>query len=57
MDLKIVFGAEYETNTFTGYIETLHHHDVPCAVCLARQRSIVQMFPGLLNTMLTRSFD
>lgn len=41
-----IYGAEYETNTFKGSIKTLHDHDIPCAVCLVRQRSIVQMFPG-----------
>lgn len=41
-----VHGAEYETNTFTGYIKTIHDHDVPCAVCLVRQRAVVKMFPG-----------
>lgn len=41
-----VYGAEYETESFKGNIQTLHDHDVPCAVCLVRQRSVVQMFPG-----------
>lgn len=41
-----VYGAEYKTKTFTGYIQTIHDHDVPCAVCLVRQRTVVQMFPG-----------
>lgn len=41
-----VYGAEYETETFKGNIQTLHNHDIPCAVCLVRQRSVVQMFPG-----------
>ena len=41
-----VYGAEYDTNTPSGYMSTLHDHDVPCAVCLVRNRSVVQMFPG-----------
>lgn len=41
-----VYSAEYETYTFKDYIKSLHNHDVPCAVCLVRQRSVVQMFPG-----------
>lgn len=41
-----VYGAEYQTNTFKCSIKTLHDHDIPCTVCLVRQRSIVQMFPG-----------
>eukprot|EP00105_Crassostrea_gigas_P017523 XP_011435336.1 PREDICTED: uncharacterized protein LOC105333829 [Crassostrea gigas] len=41
-----VYGAEYKTKTFTGYIQTIHDHDVPCAVCLVRQRTVVQMFPA-----------
>lgn len=41
-----VFGAEYRTLSLTGNIKRIHNHDVPCAVCLIRQRSVVQMFPG-----------
>lgn len=41
-----VYGAEYETNSFKGYIQTIHDHDVPCVVCLVRQRTVVKMFPG-----------
>nr|XP_034330871.1 short-chain collagen C4-like isoform X2 [Crassostrea gigas] len=41
-----VYGAEYETYTFTGYIKTVNEHDVPCAVCLVRQRGVVKMFPA-----------
>lgn len=39
-------GAEYQTGSFTGNIRTVHDHDVPCAVCLVLQKSVVQMFPG-----------
>lgn len=41
-----VYGAEYETSTFKGNIQTVHNHDIPCAVCLVHQRSVVQMFLG-----------
>nr|XP_011449403.2 uncharacterized protein LOC105343662 isoform X2 [Crassostrea gigas] len=41
-----VFGAEYETNTSPGKLPTLHQHDIPCAVCLLRNRSVVKMFPA-----------
>ena len=50
-----VFGAEYETNTFTGSTASLHDHDVPCAVCLTRGRSVVKMFPGKV-TMMKREY-
>lgn len=49
-------GAEYETGSFKGYIQTLQNHDIPCAVCLVRQKSVVQMFPGMkviYNTLYT----
>lgn len=41
-----VFGAEYESYSFKGFDQTIHEHDVPCAVCLVRQRTVVMMFPG-----------
>lgn len=41
-----VFGAEYETATSPGNLRSLYQHDVPCAVCLLRNRSVVKMFPG-----------
>ena len=44
-----MLGAEYETETISGYMSTLHDHDVPCAVCLVRKRSVVKMFPGKKN--------
>ena len=46
---NIVYGAEYETNGVPGYMSTLHDHDVSCAVCLVRGKSIVKMFPGEKN--------
>lgn len=41
-----IHGAEYETGSFRGYIKSLQNHDVPCAVCLVRQKSVIMMFPG-----------
>ncbi|XP_052702879.1 uncharacterized protein LOC128179484 [Crassostrea angulata] len=41
-----VYGAEYETSTSAGSLQALHDHDVPCAVCLARNKSVVKMFPA-----------
>lgn len=41
-----VFGAEYETDTSTGNLLKLHDHDIPCAVCLRRNRFVIKMFPG-----------
>lgn len=41
-----VFGAEYETGTSPGNLPTLLQHDIPCAVCLLRNRSVVKMFPA-----------
>lgn len=41
-----VHGAEYQTHSSPGYLRTLYQHDVPCAVCLRRNRSVVKMFPG-----------
>lgn len=36
-----VYGAEYKTGSFRGYIKTVDSHDVPCALCLVRHRSVV----------------
>ncbi|XP_061178462.1 uncharacterized protein LOC133187120 [Saccostrea echinata] len=44
-----VYGAEYETSTFTSRYASLNHHDVPCAVCLVQNRSIVKVFPARKN--------
>ncbi|XP_034330867.1 uncharacterized protein [Magallana gigas] len=41
-----VYGAEYETYSFIGFDQTLHEHDVPCAVCIVRQKTVVKMFPA-----------
>ncbi|XP_061180462.1 short-chain collagen C4-like [Saccostrea echinata] len=45
-DRAYVYGAEYQTYTFTGYLSSYHNHDVPCAVCLVRSRSVVKVFPA-----------
>lgn len=40
-----VYGSEYQTftsNSMPGVFE----HDVPCAVCVVRNRSLLKMFPG-----------
>ena len=44
-DKASVYGAEYQTNTLSGYMLTVHDNDFPCAVCLVRNRSVVQMIP------------
>ncbi|XP_011447000.3 uncharacterized protein [Magallana gigas] len=41
-----IYGGEYQTDTVPAYMRTLFQHDVPCAVCLVRKRSVVQMFPA-----------
>lgn len=41
-----IHGAEYETGTYKGYMKTVHYHDVPCAVCMVLQKSLIKMFPG-----------
>lgn len=41
-----IYGAEYQTGDSAGKLIKLHDHDVPCAVCLVRNRSVVKMFPG-----------
>lgn len=51
-DKAYVYGAEYETHTFSGFKKTLAEHDVPCAVCLVRNRSAVNMFPGMYKVNL-----
>ncbi|XP_061178359.1 uncharacterized protein LOC133187000 [Saccostrea echinata] len=38
-----VYGAEYEPNTFTSHFTSLHNHDVPCAVCLVQNKSVVKI--------------
>ncbi|XP_052705274.1 uncharacterized protein LOC128181066 [Crassostrea angulata] len=41
-----IYGAEYQTGDSAGKLINLHDHDVPCAVCLVRNRSVVKMFPA-----------
>lgn len=41
-----LMGAEYQTHTVSSHWRHYHDHDVPCAVCLVRRRSVVMMFPG-----------
>lgn len=43
-----IFGTEYQTTGMFGKWHSLYEHDVPCAVCLVRSRSVVKMFPGTL---------
>ncbi|XP_062609491.1 short-chain collagen C4-like, partial [Saccostrea cucullata] len=44
----LVYGTEYETASFKEniYFNALHDHDVPCAVCLAQNKSVLKMFPA-----------
>ena len=49
-----VYGAEYETNALPGYMSAVHDNDVPCAVCLVRNRSVVQMIPGMCIRWIMR---
>ncbi|XP_062602973.1 short-chain collagen C4-like [Saccostrea cucullata] len=44
-----VFGAEYETDTFISQYASYHEHDVPCALCLVHDRSVVKTFPAREN--------
>ena len=44
-DKAYVYGAEYQTYTYNS-MPGVHDHDVPCAVCVVRNRSLLQMFPG-----------
>ncbi|XP_062576176.1 uncharacterized protein LOC134238063 [Saccostrea cucullata] len=41
-----VYGTEYETNYNPDHLSSFQNHDVPCAVCLVPNRSVVQMFPA-----------
>ncbi|XP_052691287.1 uncharacterized protein LOC128169166 [Crassostrea angulata] len=41
-----VFGAEYETYYTISNLRKVYNHDVPCAVCLLRNKSVVKMFPA-----------
>ncbi|XP_061177852.1 short-chain collagen C4-like [Saccostrea echinata] len=41
-----VYGAEYELDFFPNHFTSLHHQDVPCAICLVQNRSVMKMFPA-----------
>ncbi|XP_056006017.1 uncharacterized protein LOC125657659 [Ostrea edulis] len=41
-----VYGAEYETHDSLTNLRRLHDHDVPCAVCLVHNRSVLKVFPA-----------
>ncbi|XP_056006011.1 uncharacterized protein LOC125657658 isoform X1 [Ostrea edulis] len=41
-----VFGAEYETSDSLSSLRKLHQHDVPCAVCLVHNRSVLKVIPA-----------
>ncbi|XP_048744347.2 short-chain collagen C4-like [Ostrea edulis] len=41
-----VYGAEYQTSSSLSNLRSLHDHDVPCAVCLIHNRSVLRVFPA-----------
>ncbi|XP_056006008.1 short-chain collagen C4-like [Ostrea edulis] len=41
-----VYGAEYQTENSLTNLRRLHDHDVPCAVCLVHNRSVLRVFPA-----------
>ncbi|XP_078331169.1 uncharacterized protein LOC111103549 [Crassostrea virginica] len=43
-----VFGAEYQTYSY-NVPPGVHDHDVPCAVCLVRNKSVTKMFAARKN--------
>ena len=45
-DRSRMFGAEYQTFSFGIYPNSLHDHDVPCAVCHVTKRASQMMVPG-----------
>ena len=47
-DKAYVYGAEYQTFSY-NVPPGVHDHDVPCAVCLVRKRSVTKMFAGNTN--------
>ena len=50
-----MFSAEYETFEFSDLMTTIAQNDIPCAVCLVTNRSVVKMFPGRCD-MYNKSF-
>lgn len=51
-----ILGAEYQTYDSLGNLRKLNDHDVPCAVCLRRNRSVVRMFPGASDLNLLNNY-
>ena len=43
-----MFGVEYVSNTLLDYWSTIYQHDLPCAVCLVRNSSVVKTNSGRL---------
>nr|XP_022292474.1 short-chain collagen C4-like [Crassostrea virginica] len=41
-----VYGAEYEITMGNDHLSSVDEHDIPCAVCLIRNRSVAKMFAG-----------
>ena len=41
-----IYGAEYQTHSDGIYPNSLHDHDVPCAVCHVTTRASQMMIPG-----------
>ena len=41
---SFLYGVEYETQE--SPLQSFHNHDVPCAVCVVKQRSESLMIPG-----------
>lgn len=44
--MEIKLTSTDETSDLSGNWYKLHDHDVPCAVCLVRNKSVVKMFAG-----------
>ena len=41
-----MYGTEYEVNSFSPFKDSLHNHDVPCAVCYIKTRASQIMIPA-----------
>jgi hypothetical protein len=41
-----IYGAEYESSNYGIYPDSVHNHDVPCAVCHVTKRTSQIMIPG-----------
>lgn len=44
-----IYGTEYYNNKVNLFPDNVYQHDVPCAVCLVKQRSVMIMIPGRQN--------